>query len=203
METATDTTASGGSSVNQDTPLLELPAELRNQIYRYALVSNGAIRIRRQEYKSHTALLKVCSQIRKEAIKIFFTENRFRSISNDHRLGTTFKWMEMIGKENAACILQLAIRIKIAERCKESGHVMMNSVLPEDYGEARAHNMILVGRLMKTLNRIPMVMDSAGFTKSCLVVDMQDVAKAEIDEHEDLTDLLADHGIKYLDYASY
>lgn len=55
---------------------LDLPGELRNRIYRYALVTPERILLR-GENKKQPALLRVSRQVRKEAIKIYYDENEF------------------------------------------------------------------------------------------------------------------------------
>ncbi|KXT01876.1 hypothetical protein AC578_2158 [Pseudocercospora eumusae] len=64
----------------QASRLLRLPAELRNNIYRYALISKSGIVIKDAAGEVHNppALLRVCRQINKEAESIFWAENSFR-----------------------------------------------------------------------------------------------------------------------------
>lgn len=69
------------ASPSQDPPkpaLLSLPAELRNRIYRLALVQDAEIRIA----PSHSpppepALLSTCRQVRGEARNIYYQDNTF------------------------------------------------------------------------------------------------------------------------------
>lgn len=72
METSTATT-------NDISPLLELPAELRNTIYCLVLASDNGeyVEITLKATKWQTALLRVCSQIRNEATQIFYATNTF------------------------------------------------------------------------------------------------------------------------------
>ncbi|KAK5120777.1 hypothetical protein LTR85_005843 [Meristemomyces frigidus] len=62
------TTASG---------LLKLPAELRNYIYRLALVSDDPIGLLDREWHGRMSLLRANQQLRKETTDIFFGENTF------------------------------------------------------------------------------------------------------------------------------
>lgn len=57
-------------------PLLQLPAELRNIVYRYSLIKTGEIRIQLRDLIP-PSILCVCRQIRHEASSIFFSENTF------------------------------------------------------------------------------------------------------------------------------
>ncbi len=59
--------------------LLELAAELRNTIYRYALVteSEDPVKLRPRAALLRQSLLNACTQIRKEARPIFWAENSF------------------------------------------------------------------------------------------------------------------------------
>lgn len=66
---------------NTKSRLLALPGELRNRIYRYALVKDGPIAFKcgnnRSGERFVPAILQVCRQIRSEAIRIYFHENTF------------------------------------------------------------------------------------------------------------------------------
>lgn len=60
-------------------PLLRLPGELRNEIYRYALVEadNEHIRISKHIKPAQPGILQVNRQCRKESADIFYAENTF------------------------------------------------------------------------------------------------------------------------------
>lgn len=65
---------------SHDTPLspfLDLPAELRNSIYRLCLIDRPRFSIRVHDAFKFPALLQVNSQIRSEASSIFLLENHF------------------------------------------------------------------------------------------------------------------------------
>ncbi|KAK4549718.1 hypothetical protein LTR36_005019 [Oleoguttula mirabilis] len=58
-------------------PLLELPAELRNEIYRCTLVeAGGDIRIKKESFHE-PALLYASKQVRSEALPVFYGKNTF------------------------------------------------------------------------------------------------------------------------------
>ncbi|KAK5117155.1 hypothetical protein LTR85_008923 [Meristemomyces frigidus] len=60
------------------TTLMGLPPELRNHIYRFALVDEtGDLRVD-AGHRLQPGLLRTCRQIREEATNIFFLENTFR-----------------------------------------------------------------------------------------------------------------------------
>lgn len=58
-------------------PLLELPAELRNKIYRLVLCKNDAIVVSSTGYEREW-LLSACKKVRREALKIYYYENVFQ-----------------------------------------------------------------------------------------------------------------------------
>ena len=67
------------SAVHLDKPkpeLLSIPGEIRNMIYRMALLSNGRVNISKYPLPE-PALLRTCRQLRQETIAIFYLENRF------------------------------------------------------------------------------------------------------------------------------
>lgn len=61
--------------------LLDLPAELRNQIYHYVVVDPERISIDLSNLDGpntkQPALTKVCRQVRAEAITIYYLDNKF------------------------------------------------------------------------------------------------------------------------------
>ncbi|EME42170.1 hypothetical protein DOTSEDRAFT_100538, partial [Dothistroma septosporum NZE10] len=62
--------------LNPRATLLGLPGELRNRIYRDALIVPDRIRID-ATYHTLPALLRTCREIRDEATSIHLTANRF------------------------------------------------------------------------------------------------------------------------------
>ncbi|KAK5136979.1 hypothetical protein LTR08_001486 [Meristemomyces frigidus] len=57
--------------------LLSLPGELRNSIYRYALVNANGVCIT-SSGPGEPALLRICTALRKESRAIYYSENNFR-----------------------------------------------------------------------------------------------------------------------------
>ena len=55
---------------------LTIPGELRNKIYRLALISDGKIVVARGQF-AEPDLLRTCRQIRTEATKIYYLENEW------------------------------------------------------------------------------------------------------------------------------
>ncbi|KAK3723932.1 hypothetical protein LTR37_001416 [Vermiconidia calcicola] len=72
------------TSRNNRLHLLALPAELRNQIYRYLLLPPGPGRVQIDGSRSHQpCLLRVCHMIRREGISIYYTDNTFTLVVQD------------------------------------------------------------------------------------------------------------------------
>ena len=63
--------------------LLELPAELRNRIYCYAVVSDTSVPVGANSF-SEPALLATSKQIRDEASPVFYAENSFNVDMSDY-----------------------------------------------------------------------------------------------------------------------
>lgn len=63
-------------------PLLKLPPELRNRIYRYAIVQDEPIDVAETTKKKEPALLATCKEIREQALKMFYHENTFYCLAN-------------------------------------------------------------------------------------------------------------------------
>ena len=75
--------------------LLSLPPEIRNTIYRYALVQ-GKISVRAPAFATaeQPALLQVNRQIRTEAINIYYHENEFLWLVEDFDATATAMWQQ-------------------------------------------------------------------------------------------------------------
>lgn len=66
--------------MHEQSPLIELPAELRNNIYRKALLRDGEISVSSKESPDEPALLATCRQIRSEVLPIYYGENNFVAV---------------------------------------------------------------------------------------------------------------------------
>jgi hypothetical protein len=56
-----------------------IPGELRNRIYREVLVPEPYIYLSQDDYGPQPPLLRTCTQIRTEAMGIYYLENNFRA----------------------------------------------------------------------------------------------------------------------------
>lgn len=92
---------------------LDLPPELRNDIYSYVLVYPGFITIRPEApHVSEPALLAVNHQIRSEAVTVFYGENTFRI--NGSALITRF--LRTAGEEKIRALRDVQIFCKPLKR---------------------------------------------------------------------------------------
>jgi len=83
--------------VQQQTPLLSIPAEVRNKIYQLSLVNEDVVLdVKILSTPTEPALLATCRQIRHEASSIFYGENTFHT---DITVGTSLKMVD----ERAPC----------------------------------------------------------------------------------------------------
>lgn len=77
--------------------LLDLPAELRNDIYRLAMVTDTRIELVDNSIRQkHTTLLQTCRQIRAEATAMFYAENRFKLTTTASNLPQILGWAESL-----------------------------------------------------------------------------------------------------------
>ncbi|KAK5006688.1 hypothetical protein LTR39_005595, partial [Cryomyces antarcticus] len=89
-------------------PFLKLPGELRNQIYRFALVHHRVISvISKWEELAQPPLTRVCRQIRNESLPVFYGGNRFRLYRDRCPEYVFICWLRMIGNNNCALLRQL------------------------------------------------------------------------------------------------
>ena len=81
-------------SVKYTSQLLGLPAELRNKIYRLALLSTEKIEVSDNNKPKEPSLLMVNKQIRKEAIGIYYSENHFRFVVKAFNSAFLQEWFQ-------------------------------------------------------------------------------------------------------------
>jgi hypothetical protein len=75
---------SSDTFTRSDSPLLNLPGELRNRIYRFAIVNPLSIELDVGRWQNHQpALLRTCKQIRIEALGLFYIENKITTNIHD------------------------------------------------------------------------------------------------------------------------
>lgn len=72
-------------------PLLQLPAELRNEIYKEALLSKSWIKITASGVPE-PGLLRVCKQTRRECMQMFYNEGWFDIDIVDYDSSILVKW---------------------------------------------------------------------------------------------------------------
>ncbi|KAF2771265.1 hypothetical protein EJ03DRAFT_334934 [Teratosphaeria nubilosa] len=84
----------GVGGVGQIPSLLSLPAELRNQIYRYTLLEKDSIDINTLPltFPQTPGLLGACRQTREECLGIYYEENIFRFVINNYDASLYIKW---------------------------------------------------------------------------------------------------------------
>lgn len=82
-----------GSSATDDMhcPLLELPAEIRNRIYREVLLSPEPVQVTENNYQQ-PSLLRTCSQIRSEASSIYYIESEFELVLENFDTTPATSW---------------------------------------------------------------------------------------------------------------
>lgn len=110
------TTRSGRSTMpisSSPFPLLELPPELRNIIYRSALIADEGIDI----IKPRHGLIEACQQTRNECAGLFFFENTFvcaMQSGGAAALKPIKHWLSRIGRENRQNLRNLRCVITIS-----------------------------------------------------------------------------------------
>jgi hypothetical protein len=82
-------------TAEESSPLLRLPAELRNDIYRLVVVSPNAIRVGVTGF-SEPPILSVSKQIRRETSVILYAENNFDVDIYNYDITSCQKWNEKL-----------------------------------------------------------------------------------------------------------
>lgn len=73
---------------------LTLPAELRNSIYELVIISPDELVITKEGNLATPPLLQVCKQIRCEALTMYYAENCFRALVDDHDACGLEAWLK-------------------------------------------------------------------------------------------------------------
>lgn len=84
--------ADGGAAESR---LLRLPAELRNEIYRYTVIDDSAIIIDVHGFRE-PHLFMACKEVRKEAAPIFYAENKFQIDIEDYGIAILHSFHNII-----------------------------------------------------------------------------------------------------------
>ena len=129
-------TLANSDQTAQTSPLLRLPGKVRNKIYREVLVRRKqlsnfdkmtrdldtakAIDISLKDIKERTGLLRVCTQLRKEATAKFCTENTFRITHPLEQQVDVALFLQRCGPENAAKIPKTIIDFQFTDPWKSA-----------------------------------------------------------------------------------
>ena len=114
-----ETTNKSGSTIPQQQPyeheskLLELPSELRNSIWEFALIQGRSIRISigRSEVSTRS-LLSTCRQIYGEYVAMYYSRNSFISESLEWYMSEdVIWWLTKLGKKKRALLRDLRISL--------------------------------------------------------------------------------------------
>lgn len=76
-------------------PLLNLPGELRNIIYRYALLDDNPVPVTTQGY-NRSSLLGTCRRIRRETFTLFYEESIFLVRTVDYNRDNLYAWKTLL-----------------------------------------------------------------------------------------------------------
>ena len=91
--------------------LTSLPAELRNRIYRLALINDKPLNITSKKTNQEPALLATNRQIRAEALKIYYAENIFLlRVDLGYRFDKrTTSWFQSLAKSKRDLISKICV----------------------------------------------------------------------------------------------
>ncbi|KAK4497894.1 hypothetical protein PRZ48_010549 [Zasmidium cellare] len=110
---------------------LDLPAELRNEIYRMIFTTQGDVNFSRPDnFSRSAALLRTCHQVHEEGRSILYSENKFNIERRTQRYGSFWEneWRELglknvkvfvksIGPNNIALIRNITFMLEDAVPC--------------------------------------------------------------------------------------
>lgn len=113
-------------AMSQDSPLLNLAAELRNHIYRYTVVSAAHINIKHEQHGGiPPALLATCRQVREEVTSIFYSENTFILAFSEPCVA---RWLRVTGRDRCQMIKTVRIPYGTSLYCQRASLVPLSRV---------------------------------------------------------------------------
>jgi hypothetical protein len=102
-----------------DSPLLRLPAELRNYIYELSTVPSSGVHILgpppewvTSEVGIQPSITRTCSQIRREALPIFYSSTVFHIIPDDTGYPYPDRFLLAIGRANCAMMKHILYSVE-------------------------------------------------------------------------------------------
>lgn len=93
--------------------LLQLPAELRNRIYKFILCDESPIAVKRHLSSQplyDTAILQACREIRNEALPIYYGSNVFVLNVRWRGFQWTKHWLNDIGEVAISCLRKVILK---------------------------------------------------------------------------------------------
>ncbi|KAK5120783.1 hypothetical protein LTR85_005849 [Meristemomyces frigidus] len=108
------------TTVAQDCKLLSIPPEIRNYIYGLALTESDDIVVPSSGKLSQPALLRVCKQVRTEALAIYYASNNFRSRLTYPATRSLCAWVDHIDETITKHIHSLILEFDYMEYPHES-----------------------------------------------------------------------------------
>lgn len=112
--TISDTKTSKETQTSKPTPFLDLPGEIRNEIYRMCLISEIPIETNmqmRSEPTIHIRLLHVSQQIRTETKAIFWSENSFQFSAVGFHANPRHHWLQKVGRDCSRLITNMTLKL--------------------------------------------------------------------------------------------
>ena len=128
---ATDTESGTISNGQSRAGFLDLPAELRNDIYRQVFVADGSLNFdTARNFSRSAAFLRTCRQVYEEGKSILYSENNFLFVRMTKRSGSFWegewnevgfkavrRFLKMIGPTNTGLLRHAALLLEDATPC--------------------------------------------------------------------------------------
>ena len=103
----------------QHSPFFKLPPEMRNTVYGEILIY-GDIPVECKSIHEQTNILRVCQQIRNEAIQIFYSKNRFVIDNESAQCIQLQNFLSTTDQDNAEVITAMAFRPRFPSELNEA-----------------------------------------------------------------------------------
>ena len=103
---------------HQNSPLLCLPAELRNQIYTSLFDLENKVEVPVAGRVTRPPLLKTCRSITEEASHLYYANSNFHATITPNNAADLISWLLSIGRKNSHAISEISISCDLSSATK-------------------------------------------------------------------------------------
>lgn len=139
------------------TGLLELPAEVRNDIYSLALAQGKPTLVSTYGRSARASLLRVNRQIRSETLQVYYSSNAFRATIDDAMIRGPMRWCNGMSAESLKAIQNFTLVFEPSEDFDDLLHDEMRKGWP--HWMERQGLTIVLPHAVKVVDKVMCLID--------------------------------------------